>query len=361
MRRSLLRRTALPATLFIGALMAIGAVAADKLHPYNVDIRKTSVSGLSSGAAMAVQLDVAYSSIFSGAGIIAGAPYACAHGLLTTAQGPCMAATMPIDVAELVNVTRKSAENGEIDAVANLRNQRIWLFSGGKDSVVKRSVVIDVEKYYKSFVASANVLGECWDRTSANAHRACVQAQHAMPTKGFGRGCSVKHEPYINDCGFDAAGALLKWIYPGIRNRSTSPPRDRLLEFDQSEFISVPALHGMAATGWVFVPENCQRQKPCRLHVALHGCLQHPGHVYADENHAMVKFGDTFARHAGYNEWADANNIIVLYPQAASIPPFMNPSGCWDWWGYTGADYAKKNGTQMAAIRSMIDRVTGHR
>ena len=69
----------------------------------------------------------------------------------------------------------------------------------------------------------------------------------------------------------------------------------------------------------------------------------------------MVRFGDTFARLAGYNEWADANDIVVLYPQAESAA--LNPFGCWDWWGYTGRDYATGSGTQMAAIRAMIDRI----
>ncbi len=38
---------------------------------------------------------------------------------------------------------------------------------------------------------------------------------------------------------------------------------------------------------------------------------------------------DTFAVHAGYNDVAEANNIIVLYPQA--INSTLNPKGCWDW------------------------------
>ena len=38
--------------------------------------------------------------------------------------------------------------------------------------------------------------------------------------------------------------------------------------------------------------------------------------------------GDAFAAGAGYNEWAEANKLLVLYPQVASskIAP-MNPNG----------------------------------
>jgi len=43
--------------------------------------------------------------------------------------------------------------------------------------------------------------------------------------------------------------------------------------------------------------------------------------------------GDAFARHAGYNEVGQLNNIIILYPQAIAVTG--NPDGCWDWWGYT--------------------------
>ena len=49
--------------------------------------------------------------------------------------------------------------------------------------------------------------------------------------------------------------------------------------------------------------------------------------------------GDVFAKHAGYNGVAEKNNIIVLYPQVVSTP--TNPTGCWDWWGYTGPNYGK--------------------
>lgn len=41
-----------------------------------------------------------------------------------------------------------------------------------------------------------------------------------------------------------------------------------------------------------------------------------------------------FVENAGYNEWADANNIVVLYPQARTANlGFANPQGCWDFWG----------------------------
>jgi poly(3-hydroxybutyrate) depolymerase len=63
----------------------------------------------------------------------------------------------------------------------------------------------------------------------------------------------------------------------------------------------------------------------------------------------------SFAKETGYNRWADANRIVVLYPQAAKswFWPF-NPWGCWDWWGYSGADYATRNAAQLATVHAML-------
>ena len=70
----------------------------------------------------------------------------------------------------------------------------------------------------------------------------------------------------------------------------------------------------------------------------------------------MVTFGMTYVRNAGYNRWADTNRIIVLYPQATTSSG--NPNGCWDWWGYDDENYATRTGSQLCAIKNMVDRLT---
>jgi hypothetical protein len=32
----------------------------------------------------------------------------------------------------------------------------------------------------------------------------------------------------------------------------------------------------------------------------------------------------------------------------------LNPQGCWDWWGYTGEDYANNQGQQIKAVKNII-------
>lgn len=68
----------------------------------------------------------------------------------------------------------------------------------------------------------------------------------------------------------------------------------------------------------------------------LFTALVYVAFVFSDRQ----SIGDVFAKHAGYNEVAEANNIIILYPQTALFPPY-NPNGCYDWWGVTSIGYGK--------------------
>ena len=75
----------------------------------------------------------------------------------------------------------------------------------------------------------------------------------------------------------------------------------------------------------------------------------------------MADIQTQYVEHTGYNEWAEASNMIVLYPQAkksTNILTTYNPKGCWDWWGYTNSSYTLKVGYQMTFIKAMIDAIS---
>lgn len=305
-----------------------------------------SVSGLSSGGYMAVQFDVAYSDLVTGAGIIAGGPYGCSQGRLDTATAVCSCTgALPCNIkpggthpAALAAMAAAYEQQGSIAPLANLARHRIWLFSGAADTLVPRPVMDDLQAWYSRY-------------TTLIAYHRDLPAQHAMPTDRYGNACGDLGSPYINNCRFDAAGALLQWIYPGLVPRSTAPDAGRMIEFDQSEFLAAPEAHGMALRGYLYVPRDCEASqgRGCRLHIAFHGCLQNRDNV-----------GDQFIRHAGYNAWADSNRLLVLYPQTAAIYPLANPNACWDWFSYDDSAYARRQGRQMAAVKRMVDRLTGH-
>ena len=81
MRSSKVRRDPLALLVSLGILAtALGAAnAAEDLPRLGVTLPATSVSGLSVGAYMAGQIEVAHSKDIVGAGIVAGGPFACAE------------------------------------------------------------------------------------------------------------------------------------------------------------------------------------------------------------------------------------------------------------------------------------------
>ena len=283
---------------------------------------------------MAVQLHVAHSSLVKGVGVIAGGPYYCAQGSLWTALYNCMTpgAWRPLpDTKLLKRETDLLAQAARIDPTANVASARVWLFHGRRDRTVYPAVVQGLREYYGFYEVKAELVD----------HR---PAGHAMVTEDAGtKDCTATHDPYINDCDYDAAGELLKHIMGPLMNPSAKPA-GRLLRFDQDPYA---ANARMGAAGYLYVPRVCEKVR-CRVHVAFHGCRQSAGEV-----------GEKFVREAGYNRWAETNRLLVLYPQAVASWSFFafNPRACWDWWGYTGGQYHTQEGAQIKAVMAMLKRL----
>ncbi len=283
---------------------------------------------------MAVQLHVAHSAQVKGVGVLAAGPYYCAQGSLWTALYNCMqpGSWSPLpDPKILKQETDLLAKAERIDPTKNLAAARVWLFNGTRDRTVYPAVVHGLREYYALYGVKTELVNK--------------PAGHAMPTVDAGtKDCVATREPYINDCDYDAAGELLRYVLGAVR-APAAKASGRLLEFEQEPHAAGAR---MGDKGFVYVPKACEKGR-CRVHVALHGCRQ-----------SAEDIGDQFAREAGYNRWADGNRLIVLYPQAAPSWNFLafNPRGCWDWWGYTGADYHTREGAQVKAVMAMLKRLS---
>lgn len=349
------RRRAL-STVFLSAWLCAGCGAA-ALPELNIDPDSITVSGLSSGGFMAVQFHVAQSKLVSGAGVIAAGPYACARtgpwpDLVNAAticmdiQGDLAPFAGPPSPAASVSLTDAAYRQGRIDDPANLRDDRVYLLSGTNDRTVPTPVVDALAEYYAAFVDHGAI-----------RYRHDLPAGHGMPTMAAGIDCSETGAPYINDCDFDAAGEILRHLYDGRVAAPDESGEGALREFDQTAHFPGGRSSGdigLAATGYVFVPSRCERGTRCRLHVVLHGCRQHAGAV-----------GTRFIDEAGYNDWAVANDIVVLYPQTEPIvswrPERANPRGCWDWWGYTGEGFYDRSAPQIATLAAMVRKLAALR
>ncbi|MGX6999569.1 extracellular catalytic domain type 2 short-chain-length polyhydroxyalkanoate depolymerase [Caballeronia sp. KNU42] len=335
------------------------------LPALNIDITQTSVSGLSAGGFMAVQLGVAYSSIIKGVGVVAGGPYYCSQGSELIATTKCSCTLLPgsacevtpasTDVLTLVSFTKASSASHGIDDVANVAAQRVITISGASDTTVPSPVVTQLQAYYAALGVPAQNISKI----------ELANAGHTMPTMNYGVACEKTESPFIGKCHVDGAQEILGWIYgPGaLAPPAASTKKGSYIRFDQTRYLPAdrPASFtwttGMDTTGWLYVPAACNAGQPCRLHIVLHGCEQGQDYLPLESPPGGgLLFGTTFVRHAGYAQWADNNQIVVLFPQAVSIPG-LNPDGCWDWWGYTGDHFADQQGVQMRTIRNMIDRL----
>lgn len=189
------RRAALSLVATVLPLLAHPAPPSAALPGYNVDPSQITVSGISSGAYMAVQIAVAHSATVKGVGAIAGGPYACAQGSATTATRTCMVGKP--DAKALAEAAKKAAAAGQIDPLAHLATQKAWLFNGFNDGVVKRPVSDALFDFYKSFDSEDNLF-----------YKTNLQAAHSQVTLAYGQACSQNGGDVINDCGYDAAGLL---------------------------------------------------------------------------------------------------------------------------------------------------------
>jgi Esterase PHB depolymerase len=338
------------------ALPVVSAQADDAppLSTYNADINDSSISGISSGGFMAVQFATAWSSIIKGVGVVAGGPYSCARGggdygsflafSILQAVGPCMTNTPSPDLAPLLANAEDFQRRGMIDALDNLRTQKVYLFSGYNDQVVNTGVVDVTRDFYLHYLGDAGRGNLFYQRS--------IGAGHSQVTLNYGDTCSANKGDYIDNCGYDQAGIILQHIYGRLNPRNPGKLTGHLKPYSQAAFTSFlrPIDISMSDNGYVYVPAGCDQQQRCRVHIALHGCLQ-----------TADLIGDHYVAHAGYNEWADTNNIIVLYPQTrkSTLMP-LNPQACWDWFGYTNDRYATRDeiSRQIGAIKGMLDRVT---
>lgn len=319
-----MRLLALLLATTLASPLAFAEASPAPLPALGTDLHTGTVSGVSSGAYMALQLQLAEPTLFAqGAAAVAGGPPGCAQGSMFQALGPCLGRSA-IEVPALVQQARDRAG----DQLATLGRTRIYLFSGSKDGVVQAPTSLAAQAFYAALLPQASVKLE-----------AGVPAGHGwvIAKKGEAQDCERMAAPHLRPCGFDLAGSLLQHLLGPL---NAPGGEGELLRFDQRP--DAPTEAALADEGFVFVPETCRRERGCRVHVALHGCLM---------NAATV--GDAFARSSGLNEWAAANRLVVLYPQTGA----KAVNACWDWWGYTGERHLRSDAPQIAAISAMLRRL----
>eukprot|EP01062_Namystynia_karyoxenos_P079436 TRINITY_DN8377_c0_g1_i1.p1 TRINITY_DN8377_c0_g1~~TRINITY_DN8377_c0_g1_i1.p1 ORF type:complete len:337 (+),score=82.09 TRINITY_DN8377_c0_g1_i1:75-1085(+) len=332
------------AALLAPVLAALPCAAGAALPALSIEPGSVTLSGVSSGGAFAIQVHVSWSARVHGIAALAAPPYWCANDNVGIGVTSCQHDPAAISVAELVSAAEYASMLHSVDPPRELKGSRVYLESGTKDSVVVQGVVNKTREFYEHWVPRGQI-----------AEQARLPAEHCWPTDRYGNPCGKKGSPYISNCAHDVAGDALQFLYGALSPR-VGAREAGYIEFDQRKYtpaLTDPAELSLAQTGLLYVPAGCENAtgSPCRLHVAYHGCEQ-----------TMDDIGDQFYRHVGLNEWAEANRIVVLYPQAKRSPTVpYNPKGCWDWFAYTGLDYATKLAPQIKFTVNMLDALSGGR
>ena len=281
-----------------------------------------TISGFDSGASFAVQMHIAYSLNITGAGVVAPAPYYCSLGSRARYHTACSINPYLTSLAPLTQFATDAATLKQIDDVKNIQNDRVYLFSGSLDTITLPTVANQTDAFYRTFIHNNYQMNTVYN----------ISAQHAWVTNMYGNPCWANSSPGINNCNYDMAEALLSQLLGNLIPKGTQLPSN-LIPFDQSNYADIWQA-GLSTRGWVYLPQYCITHV-CDVHLCFHGCNQ---------NYDLI--GNIFIKETGLNEWAETNDIIVIYPQ--TITTQDNRRGCWDVWGYTGSNFTYQSGLQMS-------------
>ncbi len=312
--------------LLTGILLAASAVQSGQVPSLDIDPDRITLSGISAGGQMAQQLHIAYSDLFSGAGIIAAGPFGCAEGSLVTALKRCLGKVDgDLPVTKFAARIRAAAAEGLVADTAALADDPVWLFHGTLDTAVIAEVNDALKALYAEFIPEGQI-----------RYVNDFEAAHTFPSQGQGQPCTESQPPFVGDCDYDAAGEILNYLYSDLK----APGTESVTELTT---VTLPGATkaGLNDTAYLYVPAACVDGQSCFLHLVLHGCAQ-----------SASQIGTEFIEQSGYLPWAEANDIVLAFPQVT--PAANNPHACWDWWGYTGPDYRWRNGAQMKVLADWV-------
>jgi len=318
-------------------VFALGNTAYAAVPALKLNLDQTTVSGLSSGGYMAAQFQLAHADWVKGAAIVAAGPVYCAQNNLMNALDHCINKVgSAIPLADINKQLKDWSVQGLLASEAEIKQSKVWLLHGTADQKIAKAVADALHQQYQEWLPKTQ-LSYLQDKNFA----------HHMPTLNQGSACDTSEAPFLGKCNYDAAGEALTFIQTDLKAPADSSSGS-IYPVEQQK-IAGDLAATMAEQGFVYVPKSCEQGQSCTLHISFHGCNQHADAV-----------GMAYVEHAGFNRYADSNNIVVLYPQtrASNLMP-MNPQACWDWWGYTDGNYANRKGQQIQAVVKLAQFLAG--
>lgn len=88
----------------------------------------------------------------------------------------------------------------EIDSLSNIKDAKVYVYSGTEDTVVRPGVGKKGGEWYENYGANIKTVYD-------------VPSEHAWITNDYGNVCTKLKSPYMNNCNYDQALDILTWIY----------------------------------------------------------------------------------------------------------------------------------------------------
>lgn len=307
-----------------------------------------TVSGQSAGASAALQHAVAFSSRTDGLLVAAGSPYGC--GAADWHDWTCY--YFGLSEADMVRYLRRRAEQDLIDDPRNLKDMPVLLFSGALDFVVFTGVMRSVQHQLGAFGvrpkrAFHTRASHVWSRD----HGRCSCGQCALQSSSL-ECCDV------NNCGYDLSGDMLRTFFGDRVQPRTETRRRGLRWIEQWKYLPRSAGPANASTllRWApaYVPESCEANLLlCAVHVNYHGCTPNPKKRGADRHSRTWADRLVWVNSIDINNYAEANRIVVLYPQAAGSDSIGE--GCFNWASYEDDPlFDTRLGVQLNTVLGML-------
>lgn len=304
---------------------------------------------------MAVQHLFVYSSQVEGAAIAAGSPYGCGafpEGQYDTPDGNETCYYGGTNISKTLSYIQDRFENGFIDDPSNLKSTPVIVFNGKSDWVVYTNTSQDILTQLSHFVQSDKLVSKLdtnaahvWSVDHPVGNHSCWCGRCSL----YLFGCGVLSPcGDVNNCGYDLAGDMFRRSYGTIKPRTKA--RQVYSWVPQRPYLPLPSEHrfvwnNAALLKWaiVYVPTNCvNNTAACRVHVNYHGCIA---------NHYPQRL--IWVNNLDLNEYGEANDIIIVYPQAGG--DHNSGNGCWNW-GAKLDDrlFDTKHGAQLAMVMNLV-------
>lgn len=194
------------------------------------------------------------------------------------ATSSCMTGLgLPVSTSTLISKANSFATLNYIDATSNLKNDRVYIYSGSKDTTVKTVVVQMGEDFFKNYMPASQI------KTVYS-----IASVHGHITENYGSACGTTDKAYINNCNYNQVYDMFDFLYPqlnivrpAVNYLSTGSVIKfkiksvllviiyfsfflKMIQFDQKEFFPTglfPPPITMETYGWIYVPTQCATRR----------------------------------------------------------------------------------------------------